>query len=176
MALQTTAMTTSAKVAIQVIGGEYRNRTDQAICLQSKSGYPAHPPMFILYHIETHSPRTLHSHLVANVFLYGGPTETRTRKDWLKVNYDNRFHHRPIVVPRHRLELCSLGLRGRTSPSKFPRVFAKRLRALLLLRCEPAFRLPANTAYMFLAFILLLLLNNLVGHERLELPTASFED
>ena len=53
-ALQASAMTTFAKAAIQVIGGEYRNRTDQAICLQSKSGYPAHPPMFILYHIETH--------------------------------------------------------------------------------------------------------------------------
>ena len=70
--LQTAAMTTSAKVALQVIGGEYRTRTDQAICLQSKSGYPAHPPMFVLYHIETHS---------VNMFLYGGPTETRTRKD-----------------------------------------------------------------------------------------------
>jgi hypothetical protein len=29
--------------------------------------------MFLLYHIETHFPRTLHSQSVANVFLYGGP-------------------------------------------------------------------------------------------------------
>ena len=36
--------------------------------------------------------------------------------------------------------------------------FCKRLRALVLLRCEPAFRLLANTANIFLGFILLLLL------------------
>ena len=48
LVLQTSVITLSTKAAIQVIGGEYRTRTDQAICLQSKSGYPAHPPLFIL--------------------------------------------------------------------------------------------------------------------------------
>lgn len=29
-------------------GGRYRNRTDQAICLQSKSGYPSPSPIFLI--------------------------------------------------------------------------------------------------------------------------------
>jgi hypothetical protein len=54
--------------------------------------------------------------------------------------------------------------------SPYPDCFVSLRRALLLLRCEPAFRLLANTAYMFLGFTLLLLLNLLASLAGIE-PT-----
>ena len=58
------------------------------------------------------------------------------------------------MVGPDRFELSIDGLKVRCDTSS-PRslIFCKRLRALLLLRCEPARRLLANTANMFLGFI-----------------------
>ena len=60
--------------------------------------------------------------------LYGRTAQTRTGIDRLKAGYST-------------FELRSL-------------IFCKRLRALLLLRCEPAFRLLASTANILRGFIL----------------------
>jgi hypothetical protein len=62
------------------------------------------------------------------------------------------------MVGPDRFELSIDGLKVRCDTAS-PRslTFAKRLKALLLLRCEPAFRLHANTANILRGFILLLL-------------------
>jgi hypothetical protein len=54
----------------------------------------------------------------SNVFLYGRGARERSEFYWLKASYFTlKFH--PHMVHSPRIELGSLGLRGRTSPAKF---------------------------------------------------------
>jgi hypothetical protein len=68
----------------------------------------------------------------------------------------NVFQYKLVQAPRFELETGELKVRCDTV-SPYLDCLACFLRALLLLRCEPAFRLLANTANIFLGFILLLL-------------------
>lgn len=81
-----------------IVGGAHRNRTDQAICLQGKSGFLARTPKSWLLTATTRSPATLvdsHS-LAASIdnFTVGTAGWTRTtfsplkRRDSRPLSYD----------------------------------------------------------------------------------------
>ena len=91
--------------------------------------YATLPYRNTLVSLRTALPAVVAALCSSNVFLYGRSTGTRTLIDRLKADYSSLW----IILRCSTLSL--------------------RLRAFVLLRCEPAFRLFASTANMLRGFI-----------------------